>query len=252
VRSQTTYRISFVLDLIFTTVITSIEIIAIVLLFRINSGFGGLALREALLVAGIAALSFGLADLAVGNIERVPHYIRTGLLDAVLVRPLGALSQLLVIDFAPRRIGRVVQGALVMMGALVATDLQWTPAKAVLVVIAPLAGAVTFASIFVIGSAWMFWLVEGGEVANAFIYGGRDFSSYPTSIFGGWFRRLFGYALALAFVGYLPAMALLGKPDQLGLPDWVRWCSPVTAGLWAASASWFWKFGVRHYRSTGS
>jgi ABC-2 type transport system permease protein len=252
VRSQTEYRLSFGLDLVFTTLMTGVEVVTLIVLFGVAPVIGGLRLPEALVVAGIAAVAFGLADLAVGNIERLPQYIRTGLLDTVLIRPLGALPQLVAGDFAPRRIGRVVQGAVVLALALRLAEIDWTPARIALAAVAPLAGAVMFASIFVAGATLAFWLVEGGEVANAFTYGGRDFSTYPTSVFGGWFRRIFAYGLGLAFAAYLPAMALLGRDAALGLPSWLGWCSPVAALGWAAAASWFWKFGVRHYRSTGS
>jgi ABC-2 type transport system permease protein len=45
---------------------------------------------------------------------------------------------------------------------------------------------------------------------------------------------------------------MLGRPDPLGTPGWLRWCSPLTALLVAAVAGLFWRTGVRHYRSTGS
>ncbi|MGH3757977.1 ABC-2 family transporter protein [Actinophytocola sp.] len=61
-------------------------------------------------MVGISTFAFPLADLVVGNVERLPFYVRTGLFDAVLVRPLSSLGQLPAMDFAPRRIGRAVQG----------------------------------------------------------------------------------------------------------------------------------------------
>jgi ABC-2 type transport system permease protein len=53
-------------------------------------------------------------------------------------------------------------------------------------------------------------------------------------------------------VAYYPALVLLGRPDPLGLPEWVGWCSPLVAVAAAALAGIAWRFGVRHYRSTGS
>jgi ABC-2 type transport system permease protein len=63
---------------------------------------------------------------------------------------------------------------------------------------------------------------------------------------------VFAYGLGFAFVSYLPALALLGRPDPLGVPGWLRWCSPLVALLAAGLAALFWRTGVRHYRSTGS
>ena len=40
--------------------------------------------------------------------------------------------------------------------------------------------------------------------------------------------------------------------SPFGLPGWVVWCSPAVALVAALLAAAIWRFGVRHYRSTGS
>jgi ABC-2 type transport system permease protein len=251
-RSQTEYRFSFAVDLLCTVVITAVEVVAVLVFFRSNPALGGFRLPEALLVVGLAGLGFALADLVVGNIERMPRYVRSGQFDTVLLRPLGTLPQLMVGDLALRRLGRVLQELVVLVVALWLVHPHWTPARLVLLLVTPVAGAVTFGSLFVLGATFTFWLIEAGEVANAFTYGGREFTNYPATVFGAWFRRLFGYGLGLAFVGYLPALALLDRADPLGLPGWLRWAAPLTAAAWAVAARYAWRFGIRHYRSTGS
>ncbi|MGB3440956.1 MAG: ABC-2 family transporter protein [Actinophytocola sp.] len=252
IRSQTQYRFSFGVDLFFSTVLTSLDLVTVWVLFSVNNSLGGFGGREVLLMMGIAALSFPLADLVVGNIERLRAFVRSGLFDAVLLRPLSPLWQLAAMDFAPRRVGRVVQGAAIYVVALLIAPVAWSPAVWVIVVLAPLAGALFFGAVFVVFATVAFWWIDSGEIANAFTYGGKDVSAYPMTVFGGWFRRLFAYGLGFAFVSYLPALAMLGRSDPLGAPDWLRWCSPLTALSVAVLAGWFWRTGVRHYRSTGS
>lgn len=190
--------------------------------------------------------------MAVGSIERLRTYVRTGLFDAVLVRPLGTLAQLIVGDIALRRLGRVAQALVLLVVSLNLVDITWTPARVALLIISPLAGAVIIGATYVIGATIAFWFIEAGELANAFTYGGREFSSYPLTVFGGAFRVLFGYALGMAFVAYLPALAIVGRADPLGTPSWLGWSSPVVALVWAGVAALVWRFGIRHYRSTGS
>lgn len=252
IRSQTQYRLSFGVDLFFSTVLTSLDLVTVWVLFSVNDSLGGFGGREVVLMVGIAALAFPLADLAIGNVERLRVYVRSGLFDAVLLRPLSPLVQLVAMDFAPRRVGRVVQGTAIYVAALVLAPVQWSPGVWVLVVLAPVAGAVFFGSLFVFFSTVAFWWIDVGEIANAFTYGGKDVSAYPMTVFGGWFRRIFAYGLGFAFVSYLPALAMLGRPDPVGTPDWVRWCSPLVSLFVAVLAGWFWRTGVRHYRSTGS
>ncbi|HYQ65435.1 ABC transporter permease [Actinophytocola sp.] len=252
VRSQTQYRLSFALDLGFSTVLTSLDLATLWVLFMVNDSLGGFGGGDVLLMVGIAAAAFPVADLAVGNIEKMQVYVRSGLFDAVLLRPLSSLGQLVAMDFAPRRVGRAVQGTAIYILALTIAPVRWSVPVALLVVLAPVAGAVFFGAIFVAGATVAFWWIDSGEVANAFTYGGKDAAAYPVTVFGGLFRRIFVYGLGFAFVAYLPALAMLGRPDPLGTPGWLRWCSPVTALLVAAVAGLFWRTGVRHYRSTGS
>lgn len=252
VRAQAQYRASFVLDVLGSAVFNLLDVVTVFVLFSVRGELGGFNGREVLLIAALAALAFPAADFAVGSIERLRIYVRTGLFDAVLVRPLSALGQLIAIDFVPRRVGRVLQGLVLYVFALVIADIDWTVGRAVLAVLAPIAGALFFSSLFVAGSTVAFWWIESGELANAFTYGGRDFTSYPVTMYGDWFRKLFAFGLGFAFVAYLPALALLGRPDPLGTPGWLHWCSPLTALLAALVASLLWRTGIRHYRSTGS
>lgn len=252
VRSQLQYRASFAVDLVANGLVTALDVASVLVLFTVVPRLGGFDVREALLIAALSGLAFALADLAVGNVDRLPRHVRTGSFDAMLVRPLGSLGQLAVAEFSLRRAGRVVQALVVLPVALAVNDVAWSAPAVALLVVTPLAGAVAFGSVFVIGATLTFWLVESGEVANAFTYGGRDFTAYPITIYTGWFRRVFAYAVPFAFVAYLPALALLGRPDPLGAPAWLGWCAAPVAAAAAAVAGLGWRAGVRRYRSTGS
>ncbi|MDH6466266.1 ABC-2 type transport system permease protein [Micromonospora sp. A200] len=251
-RSQTAYRTSFVVDLLGNVGATVFDVVTVLVLYGVTHELGGFTLRETLVMVGLSSCAFATADLLVGNIERLPRYVRTGLLDAVLLRPLGALPQLLLMDLPLRKLSRALFGLAVLVVALTTAGIDWTPGRVALAVVAPLAGVVFFGSLFVATATVSFYWVESGELANSLTYGGRDFTSYPVTIFEGWFRAAFAYGLGFAFVSYQPALALLGRADPLGLPAWAGWAAPGVALVAAAGAAAAWRVGVRHYRSTGS
>ena len=251
-RSQASYRTSFVIELIGNIGATVFDVLTVLVLFRVTGQLGGFDLAEAMVMVGLSSVAFAAADLTVGNVDRLRNYVRNGLLDAVLVRPLGALPQLLLMDLPLRKASRTLFGLGVLVAALVAADVHWTPARVALVVVAPLAGTLFFASIFVATATLAFWWIDSGEVGAAFTFGGRDFTSYPMTVYSGWFRAVFAYGLGFGFVAYYPALALLGRTDPLGLPTWVSWAAPGVALLAAAVAAVAWRVGVRHYRGTGS
>jgi ABC-2 type transport system permease protein len=252
VRSQAAYRTSFVIDLVSNALIPVIDVLVIVATFRVTRTLGGFSAFEVLLMFGLSATSFALADLCVGNIERIRVYVRQGLLDAVLIRPLSALGQLLAIDLSLRRVARLAVALAVLGFAVAHLPLVWTPTRLVVLALAPVLGAVFFSGVFIATATVAFWWIDSGEFANGFTYGGRDFTSYPMTVYNGIFRTLFAYSLGFAFVAYYPALLLLGRPDPLGLPSWFAWCSPLVAFVTAGFAAVVWRFGVRHYRSTGS
>ena len=251
-RSVASHRTSFAVELITNLGGTVLDVATVFVLFRATRTVGGFTLAETILMTSLTAAGFVLADFTVGNVDRLTTYVRAGTLDAVLVRPLGVLPQLLLMDLPVRKGLRLVVGVGTLGVGIGLNDIQWTPGRVLLIVVAPLAAAVFFAAIFVLSASLAFWWIDSGEVGNGFTYGGRDFTSYPITAYGGWFRAIFAYALGFGFVAYQPALALLGRPDPLGLPAWAGYLSPLVALLAAGIAAVVWRRGVRHYRSTGS
>ena len=251
-RSVASHRVSFAVELVTNVGGTTLDIATVFVLFRATRVVGGFTLREAILMAGLTAAGFALADFAVGNVDRLTTYVRAGTLDAVLVRPLGVLPQLLLMDLPLRKALRLIVGVGMFGVGLGLNQVHWTPTRVLLTVVAPTAAAVFFGAIFVLSASLSFWWIDSGEIGNGFTYGGRDFTTYPITVYGGWFRAIFAYALGFGFVAYQPALALLGRTDPLGLPAWAGYLSPLVALIVAAIAAVVWRSGVRHYRSTGS
>ena len=252
VRSQLAYPTSFALQCAAQALVQLTEVVVILVLFSRISAMGGFTRQETLLIFSLAGISFGLADMLVGSLDKLGQLVRTGTLDALLLRPLPALTQICVSDFALRRLGRV-GAALALLGYVPATsDISWTPARAAVLLITPLTGLMLLAAIWVAATATTFWLVEGSELPNAVTYGSGMFTSYPVSVFSGWLLRLMAFAVPGAFVAYYPALAILGKPDPLGLHPVLQYSAPLVAVLAAGVAAVVWRAGVRHYVGTGS
>jgi ABC-2 type transport system permease protein len=251
-RSQLAYPGSFALDVLAQMLGQAIELAVILVVFTQVGTLGGFTSVEVLLMYGLAATAFGVADLTAGQVEELPVFIRSGELDVLLLRPLSTLAQLLTADLALKRVGRVVTGLAVLGYAVAAADLEWSPLRVLLLVAAPAVGAVILGAIWVAANAVSFWLVDSREVANAFTYGSNFSMSYPITLYGPWLRRVMCFAVPSAFVAYFPALALLGRPDPLGLPHALRYASPVVAVAAVGVAALVWRAGVRHYQGTGS
>ena len=63
--------------------------------------------------------------------------------------------------------------------------------------------------------------------------------------------RFFTFVIPAAFTGYLPALALLGRPDPTGLPGWLPWASPLARGRGRGRPGCCGGRGIRHYVGAG-
>ena len=252
VRSQTQYRGSFAADVVGSVMFGVLDVVNVLVLFRVTPALGGFGFAEVFLMTALAGCAFAAADLVIGNVERLRQYVRSGLFDVLLIRPLSSLAQLAAMDVATRRVGRVAFSVVMVAVAAANASVPLTPGRLGLLVVTPIAGAMIFGAVFVATATVAFWWIESGEIANGLTYGGLGFTQYPITIYGALFRRLLAYAVGFAFVAYYPTLALLGRPDPLGAPAFLGYASPAAAVAAVVAAALIWRTGVRHYRSTGS
>ncbi|MFJ5935922.1 ABC transporter permease [Streptomyces sp. NPDC093071] len=252
IRSTMAYRFSFALTLFNSFCVTFFDFVVILLMFGQVKGLGGFSFAEVAFLYGTAGTAFGLADLTMGSLQRMGKRVRDGSLDVFLMRPAPLLAQVAADKFALRRFGRVAQALLVLVWSLLLLDVDWTPVKVALLPVTVVCGAVIFGAVMVIGASALFWLQDAAEVTNAFTYGGNTLLQYPPTIFAQELVRGVVYVVPLAFVSWLPALYVLGRPAPAGVPDWAAFAAPPVALVCCGVAGLAWRAGIRSYRSTGS
>lgn len=251
VRSQRSYRANFAVDLLSSLLVGLIELAEVWVLFSNVSRIGGLDFADILVVFGLADLAFSLADLAFGHCDNLPTYLRAGTLDVFYLRPQPLLLQLITSDISLRRLARAAVGVAALAAGLVAADVEWSVSAVLLVALAVLSGTATFAAMFVWAAGAQFFLIDGAEATNAFVYGGRYAATQPASVWDRPLKVLFGFFFPMAFTAYLPAITLLGLPGPEWMPTWLGWFAPLAAVWTWTMALLAWRLGVRHYRGGG-
>lgn len=252
IRVSMTYRASFAMLTLGQLLITLLDFVAIVIMFASVDALGGFGLAEIAFLYGASGLSLGLADLVLGNIERLGTKIRLGTLDAMMVRPVPLFAQVCADEFALRRLGRISQALGVLVVSLAVVDVDWSPARAAMVVVMLAAGTAIFLALFTLGATFQFWTTDGSEAANAFTYGGNTITQYPLTIYPAELVKALTFVVPVAMVNWYPALYVLGRDDPFGLPAALQFSSPVAAAALGLLAALAWRTGVRRYRSTGS
>ena len=245
-RAQLQYRATFAMKTIGHLLVTGIEFFGIWALFARFGSLGGWRLHEVALIYGMIDVAFALADGFGRGFDKLGSLLKKGDFDRMLLRPRSVVLQLLGFELQLMRIGRFVQGVIVLAWA--ATFIAWTPATVALLVVAIAATACLFLGIVVLQATSTFWTIETLEVWNAFTYGGNYAAQYPMSIYRRWFQRFFTAVIPLALASYYPARAILGR-DPLGP---VSVLGPLAGFAFLAATLGIFRLGLRHHASTGS
>ena len=87
-------------------------------------------------------------------------YIKTGHFDRLLLRPRSTILQLAGHELALRRIGRFVQGLIVLVWAASMLNVEWSVGRMSLVLFTILGGACLFFGLIVMQATLAFWTTE--------------------------------------------------------------------------------------------
>jgi len=253
VRSQMQYHASLVLLSVGSFLSGAIEILAIWALFERFKTLRSWRLPEIALFFGLIRTAIAIGDAFGRGFDVFGRLIRSGQFDRILLRPRSAALQVVGTELTVHRAGKFLQGLIVLIWASHALEIGWTFATVCLVVASVLGGACFFIGLWVLQATMAFWTVETLEIMNALTYGGCETAQYPLSIYRRWFRRFFTFVVPLACVSYYPAMCILDRQSQV-LPgwSWFAWASPCVGLAFLFGCLQIWRFGVWHYRSTGS
>lgn len=251
IRSQRSYRTNFRIDLFSSLLVGFVELAEVWVLFHNVHSLGGFTFAQVLLVFGLADVAFSLADMVVGHCDSLPTYIRAGTLDVFYLRPQPLLLQLITSDISLRRLARAAVGVVSLVIALSINDIDWSISTVLLLAMSIVSAFAIFAAMFVWAGGAQFFLINGAEMTNAFVYGGRYAATQPAAVWNRPLKVVFGFFFPMAFAGYLPSLQILGLPGPEWLPSWLAWCTPLAA-IWAwALALLSWRIGVRHYQGGG-
>ena len=251
VRSQLAYRTSFWLNVATSVAVGLVEFIELYVILANVPVFGGLNLSQAALVFALANAGFALADFVFGQLDTMPTYLRLGRLEAMLVRPMPLMLQLITADFQLRRLGRVAISVVIIIVVLPALHLEYAPSTIYLLVITPFVGAAIYAAFFATAGGLQFFLINGAEFTSAFVYGGSYAGQLPGSVLIPPIRVLFTFVFPATVTAYLPALLIMGLEGPAYLPAWLGWFAPLFAA-WAWLLAWLaWRVGMRRFTGAG-
>lgn len=253
VRAQFSYPGTLSMMVAGQFLVTVVEFIGIWAMFRRFGHIAGWRLGDVALFYGLVSVTFSIADAVTRGFDVFGSlFVKTGAFDRLLLRPRSPALQLLGYELRLTRAGRLAQGIGVFVFGATVTGFAFTPAASLILAFAILGGVALFSGLLVLQATLAFWTVESLEAVNILTYGGEAAAEYPLNVYASWFRGFLLWGVPIGCVTYLPMLAAMGRPDPLGTPAWALPFAPLAGFAFLGVSLLVWRFGVRHYASTGS
>lgn len=211
----------------------------------------GWDIADMALLYGMRLVAHGLWLVPFNQLDWFSEYVREGSFDRYLVRPASPLLQVLTtrIQFSP--FGDLLSGLVVLGFAMSVVDVDWSPLTVAYLVFALIGGALIEGGIQLALSSIAFRTLKADQVKLTVDSVFNLFGNYPARIFGT-AGQLMLSVIPVVFVAYLPASALLGRADTVGLPAAVAWLSPLAGVVVAAASYRVWRRMLLGYQSSGT
>lgn len=241
------YKVSFFLTMIAQFFVSFEVFLGVYFMFQRFHTVEGFTYNQVLLCYSVVLFQFYLAEFFFRGFDRFSTMLGNGEFDRILVRPRNAVFQVLVsrMDFV--RIGRLLQGLVLLPYAMATAGVEWDFPKLLTLLFMIVGGTLFFAGVFVIGASLSFFTTQGLEVINVFTDGIKEHGKYPLNIYGKGVLRFCTFVVPYSLVQYYPLLYLLGRETSL-----FYMILPLLSVWFLLPCYLVWRVGLRHYKSTGS
>lgn len=247
VKSMMQFKTSFFLTTLGQFLVSFTAILGVYFLLDRFHAVKGYRFTDILLCSAVILMSFSLAECFARGFDQFPKAISNGEFDRMLVRPRSEIFQILASKFELTRIGRMLQGILMLAIAFWQSSVQWSFAKILTLVFMILGGTAVFSCLFLLYAAFSFFTLEGLEFMNVLTDGGKEFGQYPVSVYGKAVLAFCTAVVPYAWFQQIPLEYLTGHSTNP-----LRIAAPLVCFAFLIPCYAVWRIGLRHYKSTGS
>ncbi len=242
------YRLNFLIGATSSLVMQGAGILAIWVVMRQVPDLNGWTLAEIWLIYGLLTLAKSINHMFADNLWTLgDQYVRPGLFDRFLVRPIDPLFHLLADRFCHDGIGDFVIGLILVFAAAPNVAIAWTLPKILYLVIAVISGGGIFIALNLITGVSAFWVMDSVPMIRV-VFEFNEFAKYPLAIYPRGIGIILTWLIPYGLASFYPASYLLGR----GISPVLTWAGPLVAAFLLFIGYRIWLFGLRHYGSAGS
>lgn len=223
--------------------------IGLIFLFSRFGSIGRWSMESILLIYAMAVTSFGLAETFCRGFDYFPwRMIRTGDFDRVLLRPRSLIVQIAGSYFHIHRLSRVICGSSSILWCLWKLGVSPTPLNIATILLALAGGFMAYMGVFVMTSGIAFFTIQGLDWIYIFTNASYQVTRCPMDYMPKVLRYLFTFFMPMLVISYYPAAAVCGWGE-----GYLKGLLALPSGFaFLMFSTLVWRYGVRHYKSTGS
>ena len=230
-------RVTFCTNILFMILNNASFIVQWLILFRLKDYIGGFTMREVMLLWGLAAGSFGLANVLFARVFSLSGLIINGKLDSYLVQPKNVLLSMMTSATNVSSIGDVLYGVIIL--CIFGKSIR----EYLLFFFFTVTGAAVLTAFALLMGSLSFWFVRADLFTDSLINIMLTFSTYPDGIFKGAVKFILYFAVPVGMAVYLPVHVI----TDLNVGGLFT-VTGYTILIWAIAVPVFYR-GLRRYSS---
>jgi ABC-2 type transport system permease protein len=236
------YRANLMFDLFEEVIIVISSLTAVFVLFTHTGVINGWTLGQMIVLLGVYYMIQGANSVMFeASFERFMEHVRLGTLDFILIKPANSQFMASARHVQVAQLGQVLLG-LLMVGVGIGQIGEGVGVREGLAFVVTLAcGLGLVYCLLLVLSTLAFWFVRV-ENLLAIFWSFMDAGRFPVDVYPGWLRVTLSTVVPIGIAVTLPAQAIAGRLDTLGL---VAMLLGTVLVSWFAG--WFWKRGLRNY-----
>jgi ABC-2 type transport system permease protein len=265
-KSRLVYRVDWLIGIVGFLLSNICNFFVLYLVMAPVSTIVGWDIAMIMFMYGFYLIPMGVDHLFTDNLWMYGgYYIKDGDLDRILMKPLNPLFQMIAEGFQYEGFGEVILGVAFMASFGSKLSISWSLNNVIPLILCGLFAIPVYTSIKLFTMSVAFYSKRSLGLMST-VYGFRDFARYPQDVYsqGGIFgkvvRNVLLFIIPFGLIVYTP-IAFLLFPEK-SVP--VLWFA-LAPNMWLLSAAIFlvsslmfvaayrfFRFGLRHYESSGS
>ncbi|MCR4422892.1 MAG: ABC-2 family transporter protein [Exilispira sp.] len=240
------YDLDFILGIIGLLLNKMMSFCILLFIFNFVDKLKGWSLDQILFIFGFSSASFALWHCFFINTISLPYYIRNGLLDSFLLRPINPIFQIMTDGFDEDGWGDLIFGISILVIAII--KLKLFSFYLLIIPLLIIGASLIYASISLLFSIFSFFTIGNTNFSNL-VYDFNEFAKYPLPLYNQFLRIIFTSIIPIGFASYYPSLFFISNFKQGML---IGFLSPFIALLFFLITYKIWFFSLKFYKSSGT